>query len=83
MYSKGCGVKSVNEARNHLHTTGQKSLGNIPPTQAALYEHVKWAIIQVSFIGVRLLLFSKIYPISVNGAGIKTAETNGNPYGLL
>ena len=47
MYSKGCGVKSVNEARNHLLTTGQKSLGNIPPTQAALYEHVKWAIVQV------------------------------------
>ena len=41
MYSKGCGAKSVNEARNHLFTTGQKSLDNIPPTQAALYEHVK------------------------------------------
>ena len=32
MYSKGCGAKSVNEARNHVFTTGQKSL-DIPHTQ--------------------------------------------------
>ena len=49
MYSKGCGAKSVNEARHQLFTTGQKSLDNIPPTQASLYQHVKQALIQASF----------------------------------
>ena len=43
MYSKGCGAKTVNEARHHLFTTGHKSLDNIPPTQAALYKHVNWS----------------------------------------
>ena len=37
MYSKGCGAKSVNEARHHLFTTGQKTLDNIPPTLKHLY----------------------------------------------
>ena len=58
MCRKGCGAKRVNEARHHLLTTGKKSLDNILPTQAALYKHVKRALILVSFIGVRLLLFS-------------------------
>ena len=49
MYSKGCGAKSVNEARHHLFRTGPKSLDNIPPTQASLYQHVKQALIQGSF----------------------------------
>ena len=48
MYSKGCGAKSVNEARHHLFTTGQKSLDNIPPIQASLH-HVKRALMQASF----------------------------------
>ena len=50
MHSKGCGAKSVNEARHHLFTTGQKSLDNIPPTQASLHQHVKRALIQESFL---------------------------------
>ena len=49
MYSKGCGANSVNEARHHLFTTGQRSLDNIPPIAAALFQHVKRALIQASF----------------------------------
>ena len=84
MYSKGCGAKSVNEARHHLFTTGQKALNNIPPYSSIFIPACKASTHSSNFFtGVRLLLFSKIYPISANGAGIKTAELNGNPYGLF
>ena len=49
MYSKGCGLAKVNEARHHLFTSGKKTLENIPLTQAALYEHLKRALLQASF----------------------------------
>ena len=49
MYSKGCGAATVNEARHRLFTTGSRSLENIPPTQAALFQHVIRAILQTSF----------------------------------
>ena len=84
MYSKECGAKSVNEARHHLFTTGQKATGQ-HSTYSSIFIPACKASTHSSnvFVGVRLLLFGKIYPISVNGAGIKTAELNGNPYGLL
>ena len=49
MYSKGCGAGRGNEARHRLFTTGSRSLENIPPTQAALFQHVKRALQQASF----------------------------------
>ena len=49
MYSKGCGAADVNETTLRLFTSGTKSLESIPPTQAALFQHVKRAILQSSF----------------------------------
>ncbi|KAJ8396483.1 hypothetical protein AAFF_G00017890 [Aldrovandia affinis] len=49
MYSKECGAAGVNEARHRLLTTGSRSLESIPPTQAALFQHVKRALLQASF----------------------------------
>ena len=49
MYSKGCAAAGVNEARHHLFTSGSRALESIPPTQAALFQHVKRAILQASF----------------------------------
>ena len=49
MYSKGCCAAGVNEGRFRLFTSGTKSLESIPPTQAALFQHVKRAILQSSF----------------------------------
>ena len=49
MYSKGCSADGVNAARHQLSTTGSKLLENIPPTQAALFQHVKRALLQASF----------------------------------
>ena len=45
MYSKGCGLVKVNEARLRLFTSGKKSLDTLLPTQAALYQHIRRAIL--------------------------------------
>lgn len=49
MYSKSCGSSCIDEARHHLFTTGNKSLENLPPTQAVLIQHTKRALLQASF----------------------------------
>ena len=46
MYSKGCGVVRLNKARLRLFTSGKKTLEALPPTQAALYQHVRRAVLQ-------------------------------------
>ena len=38
----------MNEVRLRMFTSGTKSLESIPPTQAALFQHVKRAILQSS-----------------------------------
>ena len=50
MYSKSCGSATVNDARHQLFSNGSRSLDSIPPTQAALFEHVKRSLLQASFI---------------------------------
>ena len=49
MYSKTCGSSRVDEARQHLFSNGTKSLENLPPTQAALMQHTRRALLQASF----------------------------------
>ncbi len=50
MYSKGCGLARVNEARHCLFTSGKKTPENIPPTQASLVlQHLKRALSQACF----------------------------------
>ena len=48
MYSKGCGLVKVNEARLRLFNSGKKSLEALPPTQAALYQHIRTAMLQAT-----------------------------------
>ena len=49
MYSKGCSAAGFNAARHQLFTTGSKLLENVPSIQAALFQHVKRALLQASF----------------------------------
>ena len=62
MYSKGCGAAGVNDARLRLFTSGTKSLESIPPTQAALFQHVKRAILQSSYYWHQALSAQKKIP---------------------
>ena len=48
MYNRIYSVTRVNDARVHLFTHGMHSLEKLPPTQAALFEHPKRALLQAS-----------------------------------
>ena len=94
MYSKGCGAAGVNEARLRLFTSGTKSLESIPPTQAALFQHEKRAILQSSFYWHQALSAQQEIPDfsgwgwqkarqgkAVDGAGRRITRVPGNHYG--
>ena len=48
LYSKTCNTVEVNEARRILFARDNRSIENIPPTTAALKEHILRCILQVS-----------------------------------
>ena len=50
MYNKSCSASTVNEARQQLFSHGSRTLEALPPTKAALFEHMKRAILQACFI---------------------------------
>ena len=50
MYNKSSNLSSVNEARRMMFTHGLKALESIPPTQHALFQHTKRALLAASFI---------------------------------
>ena len=50
MYSKNCRSTSVNEARKLMFTVSLKPLESIPPTQHALFQHTKRALLIAAFI---------------------------------
>ena len=50
MYSRTCPHQTVNEARQVLFPQGNKSIENIPPTQAALAQHIKRAAYQAGHV---------------------------------
>jgi len=43
MYDRTCDFMAVNDARKHLFAYKARTLENIPPTQAALVQHIKRA----------------------------------------
>lgn len=46
LYSRTCPLTSVNEARQSIFAQGTRTIDNIPPTQAALVQHIKRAAYQ-------------------------------------
>ena len=50
MYSKNCSANLVNEARKLMFTHGLKTLDSIPPTQHALFQHAKRALLTAAFV---------------------------------
>ena len=50
MYSRTCAQQTVNEARQALFAQGNRSIENVPPTQAALEQHVNRAAYQAGHV---------------------------------
>ena len=50
MYSKNCDADLLNDAMKVMFTQSLKSLDSIPPTQHALFQHAKRALLAAAFI---------------------------------
>ena len=62
MYSRGCSATSVDEARLQLFTHASCTLEALPPTKAALYQHVKRAILQACFFWKQSVSSQQVIP---------------------
>ena len=62
MYSRSCSATSVDEARLQLFTHGSCTLEALTPTKAALYQHVKRAILQACFFWKQSVSSQQVIP---------------------
>jgi len=65
MYSKGCGLDKINEARHRLFTSGQKNSGKHTTHTSSFV-----SAYQTGCPSGKLLLETRIFPTSVNGANL-------------
>ena len=62
LYSRTCPHQTVNEARQALFAQGNKSIENVPPTQAALDQHIKRAAYQAGHVWGQALEPMQVLP---------------------
>ena len=62
MYSRSSSATSVDEARLQLFTHGSRTLEALPPTKAALYQHVQRAILQAYFFWKQSVSSQQVIP---------------------
>lgn len=79
LYSRACGLGTVNEARKHLFALGSRSLENIPPTEASLLQHCKRAVYQGGHIWGQTLQLDPVLPSPLEW-GWKMAAAGWQPY---
>ena len=56
MYDRASDIREVNDARKQLFAHKPRALDNIPPTQAALQQHIKRASLQANCLNQTLVL---------------------------
>ena len=61
-FSKSSGCSRVNEARVTIFKTSTRLLGRLPPTQDALLQHIKRALLQAGYIWKQALKPNPILP---------------------
>lgn len=62
LYSKTSAQRDVNKARQELFAKSSRTLENIPPSQAALLQHVKRAVLQGGHIWGNMLIAKPALP---------------------
>ena len=62
LYSKTCGQMRVNKARSYLFQTSARSLDRMPPSQAALYQHILRALLQAGYIWAQAPILQPFLP---------------------
>ena len=66
LYDKTCQLTQVNEARQHLFARRSRALENIPPTQAALKQHILRTAYQAGHVCGQSLQKEAILPSPAN-----------------
>ena len=77
LYSRTSHLSKVNEARRQLFAHGNRQLENIPPTRAALFQHVKRAAYQAGHIWGQAQIKDTSPPSPSDWGWEKTAEDGG------
>ena len=80
MYSRTCPLSNVNDARRYLFSSGTKLLSKIPPTHAALLQHVKRATFQGGHIWGQCLDPAPQYPSPQNWGWQRDIFNSWIPY---
>ena len=62
LYSRTCPEIRINSARKYLFAKGTNKLDKIPPTRAALYQHIRRVCYQASFVWGQCLIPNPVYP---------------------
>ena len=69
MYDRSSAATSVNDARLHLFARKQRPYDAIPPTSAALKEHIKVQPTKQELSGAKQLSLNQFYQVLQNGDG--------------
>jgi hypothetical protein len=79
MYNRTCVLSSVNEARKQLFAQGSRTIENIPPTKAALTQHVKRAVYQAGHVWSQALVAAPDLP-SPGDWGWRVTDSGWKPF---
>ena len=78
LYKKTSQLCKVNEARNIFFSAGRK-IQNVPPTKAALVQHVERAVYQAGHIWGQVLVASPVLPSPSDWGWVQVGE-KWHPY---
>ena len=81
LYDRTSSLEDINQARKHLFAQKGRSIENIPPTKAALVQHIKRAVYQAGYCWAQATTSSPDLPALVNGAGQERSHAAGKPTG--
>ncbi|GFO25215.1 hypothetical protein PoB_005172000 [Plakobranchus ocellatus] len=82
LYDCTCTETTVDAARKNIFTTKDRSMDNIPPTKAALLQHIKRAIYQGGFVWGQALVRCPVIPSpNTHMAGKRVGGKAGNYFG--
>lgn len=76
LYDQTCSLESVNEARKQLFTQKNRTIDRLPPTQAALIEHIKRAAYQAGHCWAQAMIATPELP-SPSEWGWKVKDEGG------
>ena len=75
VYSKACNAAGVNETRQQLFRQGTRTLGMIPPTQQAPFQHIVCSLYQAAIVWMQSLQRQQNVPNASHWAWVKDGKS--------